>query len=317
MSPVDGATVHTRGLSKRFGSVVAAQDIDLDIAPGCVFGFLGPNGSGKSTVIRMLCGLLMPTDGEIEVLGLNIPMQAEQLRKRIGYLPQRMSLFEDLTVRQNLDFLAAVHDIPRAITDQRIDDLIARYHFEPKARDLAGTLSGGQKQQLALACAVIHEPELLFLDEPTSAVDPQSRRDIWEKLFELADQGTTLLVSTHFMDEAERCHQLAVLNRGRIATMGDPSKLMNALAKRCFVVTTDRPHKVQHSLLQVAGVMSVAQIGKVLRVLTDSHNSASPAETARHLEGTLGDVGGQVVIQPTTPNLEDVFVAATQTGRGP
>ncbi|MEO8741927.1 MAG: ABC transporter ATP-binding protein, partial [Lysobacteraceae bacterium] len=195
--------MRARGVTKRFGDLVAVDHVDLDVPGQRVFGFLGPNGSGKSTMIRMLCGLLTPSDGDIEVLGLRIPEQAEALRKRIGYMTQKFSLFEDLSVRENLEFLAAIQGVPKAKTKGRIDDLVEQYHFKDRQKQLAGTMSGGQKQRLALACAVIHEPELLFLDEPTSAVDPESRRDFWEKLFDLADIGTTLLVSTHLMDEAE------------------------------------------------------------------------------------------------------------------
>ena len=209
------AAIRARGLTKRFGDLVAVDHVDLTVPKKQVYGFLGPNGSGKSTTIRMLCGLLTPTAGEIEVLGLRIPEQAEALRLRIGYMTQKFSLFEDLTVRENLEFLAAVQGLDKPLASRRIDELVAQYHFEDRQKQLAGTLSGGQKQRLALAGAVIHEPELLFLDEPTSAVDPESRRDFWEKLFDLADAGTTLLVSTHYMDEAERCHRIAILDSGR------------------------------------------------------------------------------------------------------
>ncbi|HLT45455.1 MAG TPA: ABC transporter ATP-binding protein, partial [Luteimonas sp.] len=226
--------MHARGLTRRFGELVAVDHVDLDVPRASVYGFLGPNGSGKSTTIRMLCGLLTPTEGDIEVLGLRIPEQAEALRKRIGYMTQRFSLFEDLSVRENLEFLAAVQGVPKAKAATRVDDLIDQYQFGDRQRQLAGTLSGGQKQRLALAGAVVHEPELLFLDEPTSAVDPESRRDFWDKLFELADAGTTLLVSTHYMDEAERCHQLAILDHGRLVADGSPDALTGGLRGRTF-----------------------------------------------------------------------------------
>ncbi len=171
------------------------DNVDLTVPRGQVYGFLGPNGSGKSTTIRMLCGLLEPSAGQIEVLGLAVPEQAEALRRRIGYMTQRFSLYEDLSVRENLEFLAAIQDLPRAQARQRIEALLQQYRLQDRQPQLAGTLSGGQKQRLALAGAVIHGPELLFLDEPTSAVDPESRRDFWEALFELADAGTTVLVS--------------------------------------------------------------------------------------------------------------------------
>ena len=189
--------IRSRGLTKRFGTLVAVDHVDLMVPRGQVYGFLGPNGSGKSTTLRMLCGLLTPSAGEVEVLGLRIPEQAEALKKRIGYMTQKFSLYEDLTVRENLQFLAAVHDLPRALAAKRVDEMIERYHFGDRRKQLAGTMSGGQKQRLALAGSVLHEPELLLLDEPTSAVDPESRRDFWASLFELADAGTTLLVSTH------------------------------------------------------------------------------------------------------------------------
>ena len=206
-----------------------------------VYGFLGPNGSGKSTTIRMLCGLLNPTAGEIDVLGCQIPRDAEALKRRIGYMTQRFSLYEDLTVDENLAFLAAVHDMPRAKARPRIDELHRALLARAEQRkQLAGTLSGGQKQRLALAGTVLHKPDLLFLDEPTSAVDPQSRREFWDSLFELADQGTTLLVSTHYMDEAERCTRLAILDRGRIVADGTPHELMAGLPGRTLLVETPR-----------------------------------------------------------------------------
>ena len=192
----DNAIV-ARGMTRRFGDLVAVNNVDLTVPKACVYGFLGPNGSGKSTTIRMLCGLLTPTSGNIEVLGLRIPEQAEQLKRNIGYMTQRFSLFEDLTVRENLEFLAAIQGVPRIEQKKRIETLLQEYHLADRDKQMAGTLSGGQKQRLALAGAVIHKPELLLLDEPTSAVDPESRRDFWEKLFDLADAGTTILVSTH------------------------------------------------------------------------------------------------------------------------
>src|SRR6478735_8894542 len=241
--------IRARGLTRRFGDLIAVDHVDLLVPKASVYGFLGPNGSGKTTTIRMLCGLLTPTAGDIEVLGLQVPRQAEALRRRSGYMTQRFSLFEDLTVRENLEFLAAVQDIPRATAVQRIDALVQQYRFDDRQQQLAGTLSGGQKQRLALACAVIHEPELLFLDEPTSAVDPESRRDFWEKLFELADGGTTILVSTHLMDEAERCHRLVILDHGKLVGDGTPKELMAQLDGRTFEVHAAQPRRMQPALM--------------------------------------------------------------------
>jgi ABC-2 type transport system ATP-binding protein len=304
-----GPVIRARGLTRRFGELVAVDHVDLDVPRASVYGFLGPNGSGKSTTIRMLCGLLTPSEGGIEVLGLRIPDQAEQLRRHIGYMTQKFSLFEDLTVRENLEFLAAVQGVPKARTKQRVDALVAQYHFEDREKQLAGTLSGGQKQRLALAGAIVHEPELLFLDEPTSAVDPESRRDFWEKLFELADTGTTLLVSTHYMDEAERCHHLAILDHGALVANGTPDALTGKLAGRTFEVHAAQPRQAQQALHMVSGVLSVAQIGNTLRVLMDA--TADDDGAVRQLREALSHAGKQADVQATAPNLEDVFVAAT------
>lgn len=301
-----GVAIRARGLSRRFGALRAVDGIDLDVPRRQVYGFLGPNGSGKSTTIRMLCGLLTPSAGEIEVLGLRIPAQAEALRSRIGYMTQKFSLFDDLGVRENLEFMAAVHDLPGAQARRRIDTLVEQYRFQDRQKQLAGTLSGGQKQRLALAAAVIHQPELLFLDEPTSAVDPESRRDFWEKLFELADAGTTLLVSTHYMDEAERCHRIAILDRGVLVADGTPAELTARLAGRTLVVDADPPRQAARVLAACAGVASVAQIGNRLRVLLDPGAAQAPLAEALQAAGIAARM------QPQPASLEDVFVAATR-----
>ena len=303
----NGNAIVARGLTRRFGTLVAVDHVDLTVARAQVYGFLGPNGSGKSTTIRMLCGLLMPSEGQIRVLGHEIPAEAEALKRRIGYMTQKFSLYEDLTVRENLEFLAAVHDVPRIAARARIDELLERYWLADRARQLAGTMSGGQKQRLALAGAVLHKPELLFLDEPTSAVDPQSRREFWESLFELADAGTTILVSTHYMDEAERCHRLAILDAGRLVADGTPRDLCANLPYAVWLIETEAPRRAQTSLRHVDGVASMAQIGAELRVLADK---------AKVNEGTLAaafkSAGIDARVKAGQPNLEDVFVAATQ-----
>jgi ABC-2 type transport system ATP-binding protein len=308
----DGVAIRARGLTRRFGKLVAVDHVDLEVPAKRVYGFLGPNGSGKSTTIRMLCGLLTPTDGEIEVLGLKIPAQADELRPHIGYMTQKFSLFEDLSVRENLEFLAAIQGVPKAKTKGRIDELIEQYHFGDRQRQLAGSMSGGQKQRLALACAVIHEPELLFLDEPTSAVDPESRRDFWEKLFELADIGTTLLVSTHLMDEAERCHRLAILDRGALVADGTPGELTAELDGRTFVVDTPDPREAQRALVDVPGVLGVAQVGNTLRVLI----AEDAGDATQRMDKALAMAGSKAELASAPPNLEDVFVAATRKGDG-
>ncbi|AGG90024.1 MULTISPECIES: ABC transporter ATP-binding protein [Rhodanobacter] len=306
----DGVAIRARGLTRRFGKLVAVDHVDLEVPARRVYGFLGPNGSGKSTTIRMLCGLLTPSEGEIEVLGLRVPAQADALRPHIGYMTQNFSLFEDLGVRENLEFLAAIQGVPKAKTRRRIDELIGQYHFGDRQKQLAGTLSGGQKQRLALAGAVIHEPELLLLDEPTSAVDPESRRDFWEKLFELADIGTTLLVSTHLMDEAERCHRLAILDRGVLVADGTPHELTAQLEGRTFLVETGNPRAAQRALADVPGVLGVAQVGNTLRVLIGA-DGATP-----DMDKALAAAGQEAGLAAAPPNLEDVFVAATHRGGG-
>ena len=306
VDPSSDTAIRARGLGKRFGTLLAVDGVDLTVPRSSVYGFLGPNGSGKSTTIRMLCGLLTPSAGEIEVLGLKIPQQAEALRKRIGYMTQKFALYEDLTVRENLEFLATVQGLSRDQRRARIDELLDAYNLADRAKQLAGTMSGGQKQRLALAGAVVHKPELLFLDEPTSAVDPESRRDFWEKLFDLADAGTTILVSTHYMDEAERCHRIAILDSGRLVADGTPDELTQALSGRTVGVRASEPRKAQAALHDAPGVISVAQIGNELRVLTIADDA--PGE---RLQALLRGRGIEAEVAPIQPNLEDVFVSAT------
>ena len=302
----DNNAIVARGLTRRFGNVVAVDHLDLTVERAQVYGFLGPNGSGKSTTIRMLCGLLLPSAGDIQVLGFKIPQQAEELKRRIGYMTQKFSLYEDLTVVENLEFVAAVHDLDRARAKKRVAELIESYSLPDLRNQLAGTLSGGQKQRLALAAAVLHEPELLLLDEPTSAVDPQSRREFWDSLFALVDAGTTILVSTHFMDEAERCHRLAILDHGHLVADGSPRELMDALPGEVLTVEDCDLRQARALLNQFPGIIASAQIGAHLRVLV--HDGANVRErVAAHLRE--GGVQAQVAV--AAPNLEDVFVSAT------
>lgn len=302
------SAIRARGLTRRFGSTVAVDGIDLDIPRARIYGFLGPNGSGKSTTIRMLCGLLTPSAGSAEVLGLSVPGQAEILKHKIGYMTQRFSLYEDLSVRENLQFVAEIYCLPRARRLHRIAELLDLYKLEDLAARRAGTLSGGQKQRLALVAATLHEPELLFLDEPTSAVDPQSRREFWETLFELAAAGTTLLVSTHYMDEAERCHALAILDRGRIMAAGTPKQLEDALDAIVAEVETADPARARPIIATLHGVLSVTQLGVRLRVLLDPRLD----DPATHVREALQAQGLSGTVVLTRPSLEDVFVAATQ-----
>jgi len=255
----------------------------------------------------MLCGLLTPTSGEIEVLGLKIPEQAEALKRRIGYMTQKFSLYEDLSVLENLRFMASVQGMPRRAAKQRVAQVLEQYELADRRDQLAGTMSGGQKQRLALAGAVLHEPELLLLDEPTSAVDPESRRRFWDHLFQLADQGTTLLVSTHFMDEAERCHRLAILDHGRLVADGNTRDLMRDLPYRVLLLETSQPRQAQLLVRAQPGVAGCAQVGNALRVLL---RRDAPADLA----GVLARAGITAQVTEVPANLEDVFVVATTPG---
>lgn len=306
-NPDQAPAIIARGLTRRFGNVTAVDRVNLTVTRAQVYGFLGPNGSGKSTTIRMLCGLLLPTAGNIEVLGYKIPQQAEALKRSIGYMTQKFSLYDDLTLYENLDFVAAVHELHRAQARKRIDELCQRYRLGDLRKQLAGTLSGGQKQRLALAAAVLNKPELLLLDEPTSAVDPQSRRDFWDSLFDLVDTGTTILVSTHYMDEAERCHRLAILDHGRLVADGSPQELKDALPGATLLIGCDAPRRAQAALTGKEFVVAMAQIGADLRVLVRGGD-----DVRAQIVSVLKSAGIEAKVEPAEANLEDVFVAATQ-----
>ena len=299
--------IQARGLSKHFGDLKAVDALDLNVPRGQIYGFLGPNGSGKSTTIRMLCGLLTPTEGTAKVLDTHIPGNARLLKPRIGYMTQKFSLFGDMTVRENLQFIAEIYSYPASDRKNRIDELLDKYDLMPQTKQLAGTMSGGQKQRLALACAVLHHPELLLLDEPTSAVDPQSRRDFWANLFRLAETGTTILVSTHYMDEAERCHRLAILDRGVKVADGTPQELQAATGMHVVEVNAENPYAAQSAIDNRPEVVSVTQLGVRLRVLIPS-SVGKPADLVRK---ALADKNVTGDVQIVTPSLEDVFVAVT------
>ncbi len=303
--------IRTRGLTRRFGALVAVDDIDLEIPRAAIYGFLGPNGSGKSTTIRMLCGLITPSAGEVQVLGLEMPRDAEKLRRKLGYMTQRFSLYEDLSVRENLEFLGEIYSLGAAHRRARIAVLLEEFRLVDRAEQRAGTLSGGQRQRLSLAAATLHEPELLVLDEPTSAVDPQSRRDFWESLFQLVERGTTILVSTHYMDEAERCHGLAILDQGRVVAAGAPEQLMREIDAAVVEVEGAELRAARDVLTRLAEVQSVAQLGQRLHALVDRDLPDPAGQVARALEAA----GIEIHVALARASLEDVFVAATRRQR--
>jgi ABC-2 type transport system ATP-binding protein len=300
--------IRARGLTKLFGNLRAVDHLDLDVPRASIYGFLGPNGSGKSTTIRMLCGLLTPSDGHADVLGLEIPRQSRELKPNIGYMTQKFSLFGGMTVNENLQFIAEIYSYPKNLRAARIDELLQTYDLTEQRKQFAGTMSGGQKQRLALACAVLHKPELLLLDEPTSAVDPQSRRDFWANLFRLAAAGTTILVSTHYMDEAERCHRLAILDRGIKVADGTPRDLQQSTGMTIVEVLAEDPYRAQSVISQIPLVVSVTQLGIRLRILIPE----SVGDAKSLVANALAQQGIAADTHIAEASLEDVFVAVTR-----
>jgi ABC-2 type transport system ATP-binding protein len=267
---------------------------------------LGPNGSGKTTLMRMLTGLLTPSEGSATVLGTELPGNAEPLKRRIGYMTQQFSHYRDLTVVENLRFAADVYGFARRERCARIDELLETYDLVGQANQLAGSMSGGQRQKLALAAAVLHRPSLMFLDEPTSAVDPETRRTFWEQLFDLVDEGATIIVSTHFMDEAERCHRIAILDEGAKRADGAPPQLMADLAANVVEVAGPDLRRVKRDLEADERIVSAAQIGARLRVLVDR-----TVDDPVRMVSDLAEMPEGAQIARSRPNLEDVFVIAT------
>jgi ABC-2 type transport system ATP-binding protein len=299
--------IATRGLSKQFGSLLAVDRIDLTVRRGEIFGCLGPNGSGKSTLMRMLLGLLSPTHGAARVLDCEIPAQAERLRPAVGYMTQRFSLYDDLSVRENLDFAAEVFGLGPGRRRTRVAEVLEEYGLLPYAKARAAALSGGWKQRLALAASTIHAPQLLVLDEPTAGVDPESRRAFWERLFDLAAVGTTIFVSTHYMDEAVRCHRLAILRDGRRVAIGRPADLVRPLAGRVLELRVGEIERAIAALHAAPLVASTTQLGDTLHVLLAPH---PPPDAGARLARTLADAGiPGARAEAGAANLEDVFVA--------
>lgn len=306
----EAPAIEARGLTRRFGDLVAVDRLDMRVPRGSVYGFLGPNGCGKSTTIRMLCGLLMPTSGGANVLGVDVRRDPEALKSRIGYMTQRFSLYDDLSVAENLRFMSEIYRLPRRRRRPAIEAQLERFRLQGRRNQLAGSLSGGQRQRLALAAVTLHRPELLFLDEPTSAVDPESRREFWEILFDMVDDGATALVTTHFMDEAERCHALAILNEGSLVASGPPKTLMAELPASVIEVETGSPREVREFLMRFDPVIDVAQLGSRLHALVKPELPEPAAVLASALKGD----GLNATLRRVGPNLEDVFVMATQVG---
>jgi ABC-2 type transport system ATP-binding protein len=296
-------TVHVENLRRTFGAFTAVDGIDLSVREGEIFGFLGPNGAGKSTTIRMLCGLLMPTGGSGSVAGYDIIRQPEEIKKRIGYMSQKFSLYEDLTVEQNVDFFSGIYGVAKEKRQARKERVLEMAGLTEKKGSLTKSLAGGFKQRLALGCAILHEPPILFLDEPTSGVDPLSRRNFWNLIYAMSRSGVTIFVTTHYMDEAEYCDRLALIYRGKIIAEGPPSELKErAMRREVLEIEVDRAVDAMEFLTR-AGI-ETAIFGTLLHATVDRAAEASPRIT-----GILGNAGFTVRgTEKVVPSLEDVFV---------
>ncbi|MCG6219042.1 ABC transporter ATP-binding protein [Vibrio furnissii] len=302
--------IHAQDVMKKFGDFTAIEGINLRVPKGSIYGFLGPNGCGKSTTIRVLTGLLSPTEGHVNVLGLDIPRQSEALRLKIGYMTQKFSLYDDLSVQENLQFIGQIFGMNRKELNARTNEQLKTYGLDERRKQRVGGMSGGQKQRLGLAAATMHRPELLFLDEPTSAVDPENRREFWEQLFDLSSQGTTILVTTHYMDEAERCHRLAIMEAGEIRADDEPEKLMQQMGVTVVEVKAPHLRKLKEMLLRKPEVRSAAQLGIRLRVLI--HRQVQ--DPIAWLRQTVPELA-HAEMAIARPSLEDVFVTVTGKGR--
>jgi ABC-2 type transport system ATP-binding protein len=304
--PEGELVVDARHLMRRFGHLVAVRDVSLEVRRGEIYGILGANGAGKSTTIRMLCGLLDPTAGEARVVGFDVKKDPEEVKARIGYMTQRFSLYEDLTVRENLGFYAGIYGVSRREKRARVGAVLDRIGLAERAGQLAGTLSGGWKQRLALACSTIHEPPLLFLDEPTAGVDPVSRRGFWDQIHRIASEGTTVVVTTHYMDEAERCHRLSFIFRGMVLDSGTPIEVVQRRGLRIAEVEVKaRIREASELLGRHPAVDEVAPFGEMLRVAV--RGGVDPIELARRALDAAGIPHGAV--HEARATVEDAFVS--------
>jgi ABC-2 type transport system ATP-binding protein len=297
--------IETHSLSRRFGHLLAVRDVSLTVYKGEIFGVLGPNGAGKSTTIRMLCGILDPTDGQGTVVGYDIRTQAESIKQRIGYMTQRFSLYEDLSVGENLEFYAGIYGVSRRERKARVERVLEQAGLTGRRKQLAGTLSGGWKQRVALASATIHEPPLLFLDEPTAGVDPVSRREFWEQIHRIAAEGTTVLLTTHYMDEAERCHRLAFIFRGTLLDVGTPEQIVERRHLAAAEIELDGARDVAALLRERPEVDEVSHFGHVLRVAV-----REGVDAIALVKEQAARVGSQVTAaRPSRVTVEDAFVS--------
>ncbi len=303
------AAIIVEGLTKRFGSFTAVEDVSFQVRRGEIFGFLGPNGSGKSTTIRMLCGLLAPTSGRASVLGYDIVRDAEAIRLNIGYMSQKFSLYEDLTVEENLEFYAGIYQLPPRRIKERKQDILAMAGLWGREKSITGTLSTGWKQRLALGCALIHEPGLVFLDEPTGGVDPVSRRNFWDLIYDLSRSGVTVLVTTHYMDEAEHCHTIGFIYNGKLVALGTPENLKKTKMRGQILRVECAPLlPALEAMKDVPEVIEAAMHGAGLHVVVEDIARDTPV-----VRQALNRANVRVeAFTPVEPALEDIFVSLVE-----
>lgn len=302
----NGTAVVVQDLERRFGSFIAVNKVSFEVKEGEIFGFLGPNGAGKSTTIRMLIGVLAPTDGAGTVAGFDIRSQAEEIKKHIGYMSQKFSLYDDLTVSENIDFYSGIYRIDPAGKVERKQWVIEMAGLQEHRHSRTAILSGGWKQRLALGCAILHEPPVIFLDEPTSGVDPVSRRQFWDLIYELSGKGVTVFVTTHYMDEAEYCDRLGLIYRGELIAIGTPETLKTELMREeVLEVLCERPQDAMSEIEQIEGIKEVALFGKGLHVVVEETERAVPK-----ISDLLNRKGYEATrVEGIVPSLEDVFVS--------
>jgi ABC-2 type transport system ATP-binding protein len=293
-------------LVKKFGDFIAVNNVSIEVKRGEIFGFLGPNGAGKSTVIRILCGLLGPTSGRATVGGRDVVTQSEEIRRNIGYMSQKFSLYDDLTVEENIEFFGGVYGVPPATLATRRDYVLKMAGLEDRRRSMTRLLSGGWKQRLALGCAILHEPPILFLDEPTSGVDPIARRNFWDLIYRLSEAGHTIFVTTHYMDEAEYCHRIALMYGGRMIALGSPAELKLSLGEgRLLYLESSDLLGSMTALTGKTGILDVAVFGGGLHVKVADTGGGEEA-----IRAALAPTGiGIVTLEPISPTMEDVFVS--------
>jgi ABC-type multidrug transport system ATPase subunit len=308
--------IECEGLTKRFGTFTAVDHVSFSVGKGSIFGFLGPNGSGKSTVIRMLCGILEPTEGTARIGGHDIIREGEEIKEMIGYMSQKFSLYDELTANENLIFAGKLYGLKGRPLHQRRDELIALTHLQPYLDRRAALLSGGWRQRLAMACSLMHKPSVLFLDEPTAGIDPVARRELWDLLFEFAGEGMTLFVTTHYMDEAERCDHVGYIYMSKLIVCGEPDDLkkmpeVSPPGTRRLDVTCDHVTTALQAMRQLDGVQSATVFGQSMHLLVDER------VTRAEIDEKLRSVGvGQSEIHEIGPSLEDVFVTLSEKHAG-